>query len=63
MEIDFGKSRVYRCQCGGSCLRRLHGDPPPCERCGAQLVGRPYTIDDRQRFADRILGRIEERGQ
>lgn len=46
---DFGKVRVYHCPCSGYCIRPLHGQPKPCDRCGLVLADRPYVIDDHSR--------------
>lgn len=58
---DHGKIRVYQCQCGDLVGRHLDPaknwpEPAVCRGCGASLDGQPFTVEDRQRFMERLLG-------
>ena len=61
MEPDFGKVRVYECECGGYPVRPLRGMPKPCDRCDADIVLRPYMIEDHKLFIARMTR--EEEGK
>lgn len=59
---DHNKVRVYWCGCGGRCVRPLHGEPKPCDKCLADLSGRPWTVEDHGVFVRTLLEEARAKG-
>ena len=49
------KIRVYRCSCGGECVRPDRRNPKPCDRCYADLRFVEFVIQDRESYVAELL--------
>jgi hypothetical protein len=59
---QLGKHRVYACPCGAMPHRPLQAEdtvarpyPKPCDSCGRNLAGRPFSIEDMNLWTRKMM--------